>query len=353
MRRLFRPLLLPALFALLALVASACGDDAGSEGASASGSAPSASASDTDGVDAGGDSDAAEQSEPAAPEAQALQAVDQRGVEVALDEAPVRVVSVWDSVDAQNLLALGIEPVLIGRVSGGRPAPWVDDYAGIETYDLGAGPSVELLATYEPDLIVTASYDPESYPLLEGVAPLYVADNSIPWRDELRNLARLVGRADEAEALIAAHEAEIAAARAALADWDGTPLLVAAVSPANELVAFTDTSPISALLGELGLAPLVASTEGSATQSYSFELVGELAGDAFLLVDVSGLAGGDFEVINRNFLDGPIIGTVPAAAGGVYRISPESSAALRLVNGANLPYLLDELVTVLTGDPVQ
>ncbi|MEM9746699.1 MAG: ABC transporter substrate-binding protein [Actinomycetota bacterium] len=278
-----------------------------------------------------------------------LTAIDQRGVEVTLAEPPTRVVSVWDSIDAQNLLALGVEPILIGRVNGGRPAPWLDDYAGIETYDLGAGPSIELLLNYDPDLIVTASYDEPSYPLLEEIAPLYVADNGIPWRDELRRMAQLLGRTTEADALIADHEEAIAEAAEALTDWQGASLLVAAVSPAGELTAFTDTSPISDLLVEMGLTPLVASENGSATQSYSFELVSELEGDGFLFVDASGLAGLDFEAVNREFLDGPIVQTIPAADGGIFRISPESSAALRLVNGANLPYLLDELVAVLTA----
>ncbi|MEM7271817.1 MAG: ABC transporter substrate-binding protein [Actinomycetota bacterium] len=367
-----------AVVLAVATFAAACGggdDDAASSSASPSGS-EAASGSEADGETAA-DSDedeaqAADQGEDADPGADdtdtddtdagdgdaaggaaGLRAVDQRGVEVVLEAAPERVVSVWDSIDAQNLLALGIEPVLIGRVNAGRPAPWLDDYAGIETYDLGAGPSVELLATYQPDLIVTASYDPESYPLLEGIAPLYVADNGIPWRDELRTLAALVGRTDEAEALILDHEQAIEEAAAALVEWQGATILAAAVSPAGELTAFTDTSPISALLGELGFAPLVASIEGGETQSYSFELVGELEADAFLLVDVSGLAGADLEVINEQFLTGPIVETMPAADGGIYRISPASSAALRLVNAANLPFLLDELVTVLTGEPTQ
>ncbi|MEM9467227.1 MAG: ABC transporter substrate-binding protein [Actinomycetota bacterium] len=365
---------LVAAFVALTLLAAACGgDDESGDGpasdsstASASDSA-SASASAADPApeedqqeeesDEGGDpadEEPAVDEEPEAAETPAdLRATDQRGVEVTLDEPPLRVVSVWDSIDAQNLLALGIEPVLIGRVNEGRPAPWLDDYAGIETYDLGAGPSVELLATYQPDLIVIASYDPDSYPLLEEIAPLYVADNSIPWRDEIRSLAALVGRTTEAEALIASHEAAIAEAAAALADWQGATLFAAAVTPSSELTAFTDTSPISALLVELGLAPLVASIDGSNTQSYSLELIGDLEGDAFLLVDVSGLAGFDLEQLNQDFLGGPLIGTMPAAADGVYRISAESSAALRLVNAANLPYLLDELVRVLTGAPTQ
>ncbi|MEM8621132.1 MAG: AraC family transcriptional regulator [Actinomycetota bacterium] len=277
-----------------------------------------------------------------------LRATDLRGVEVSLDSPPERVVSVWDSVDAQNLLALGIEPVLIGRVGGGRPAPWVDDYAGIETYDLGEATNIEVIAAAMPDLIVTASYDDEAYPLLEEISPLYVADNSVPWRDELRNLAALVGRDDTAEAVIDDRQQVIDDAAARLSAWSGTSLVAGVVAPGDGgFVVFTDESPLSALLEEIGFAPLTPSPDGGATATYSLELLGELEGDALLFLDVSGIAGQDLSALNEAFLSGEIVGTIPATDGGIAEVGTESSAAARLVNAANLPYLVKELADTL------
>ncbi|MEM9607846.1 MAG: ABC transporter substrate-binding protein [Actinomycetota bacterium] len=334
----------------LVLVATACGDSDDGEDASATASATAETVVAESAAEMA--SEATEVEEAVVAGSAQLSAVDQRGVEVTLEGPPGRVVSIWDSIDAQNLLALGVEPVLVGRIGGGRPAPWVDDYAGLETYELGDGTNIEAVAAARPDLIVTASYDDAAYELLEQIAPLYVADNAIPWREELRRMAALLGRSEIAEEVIADRTAVIDAAAERLADWQGARLVAGVVSPGEEaLVLFTSLSPLSELLVDMGLGPLTDPIDDDDTETYSFELLGELEGDALLFLDVSGIAGQDLSTFNDEFLSGPIVDTIPAVAGGIAGVGPEASAAARLVNAANLPFLVEEITSSLEGLP--
>lgn len=154
--------------------------------------------------------------------------------------APERVVSLGYT-DQDALLALGVTPVAVRYWYGDAPNaifPWAEEAAD------GAAPEVlnmpygslnyEAILALQPDLIIAvgAGITQEEYDLLIQIAPTVAQsgeyiDFGMPWQETTRMIGAAVGKAAEAEALIAEVEAAFAAAREANPQFAGQAVVVA------------------------------------------------------------------------------------------------------------------------------
>lgn len=167
----------------LSLLAAACGDDGGSEsGASASGSDDSRPVSHAMGE-----------------------------TEVPTD--PQRVV-VLDSSFLDAALALEVTPVgaTEAEAGAGMPEYLADEVPEIEAVGLTDEPNIEAIAALRPDLILGARVRHEAlYDELSDIAPTVFTESSgTNWKEGLEVTAEALGATEEADELVAAHEARAA-----------------------------------------------------------------------------------------------------------------------------------------------
>jgi iron complex transport system substrate-binding protein len=334
-----------SLLVVLALaLAGACGgEDASSDGEGGSGSAGGAEAE--------------------APEGAFPVTIEHRYGETTVESEPERVVSVG-FIDQDPLLALGVVPVGIRDWYGDQPSavwPWAQDLLG------GAEPevlpaeelNVEAVAALDPDLIVGVSsgMTEEEYETLSQIAPTLAQsgdylDFGMPWQEGTRMIGRALGRLDEAEALIADVEDQLAAARAGNPGFEGAEATVSYVMDETSIGAYGPQDTRSRLLSDLGMVipPEIADLAGDQFYSqFSKEQIGLL--DRDLIVWIAGEPGVE-DAIRQD----PLHGQLRAAAEGreVFLTHLEGGAA-SFSSVVSLPYLLDTLVPKLAaavdGDP--
>lgn len=220
--------------------------------------------------------------------------------ETTIDAEPQRIVT-WGWGNEDAVIALGVTPVAIPfhAYGGGEDGikPWIEEaLAKTEgekpiVLENGSEPPFEQIAALEPDLIlaVFSGITEEQYALLSAIAPTvaYTGDAwSTPWQDVTRTVGKAIGKADEAEALVAEttawleeevakHPALKQITFASANDYDGS---MAVYAPLDARMKF---------LTDLGLTldPSVAENapdDGSFYYSLSYELLDNLEGDIFV-----------------------------------------------------------------------
>ncbi|MBD8507263.1 iron-siderophore ABC transporter substrate-binding protein [Hoyosella sp. G463] len=181
--------------------------------------------------------------------------------ETTIEESPQRVATWgWGSADAA--IALGVTPVAIqSQPYGGDEngmLPWVQealDEAGEAAPTMlpeGTDPPFEAIAAAAPDLIlaVYSGITETDYEQLSQIAPTVAYPDeawSTPWRDTIRIVGEALGKTDEADALLADIDAQIAAkaeehpelAGKSVAMVFNTPDAFYVYKPADARVAFT------------------------------------------------------------------------------------------------------------------
>jgi iron complex transport system substrate-binding protein len=198
---------------------------------------------------------------------------------------PQRIVTILGYVDFETILALRVKPVGAGTqggpVASGFAPHLGERTAGIEPLDWSQGAPVEKIASLRPDLIFAS--DKDSYDAVKGLAPTVPAgaadDGS--WKDDARYVASVLGRAPQAERLLADYEARAADLSAKLQP------VMAGRTVASPQVAY-DHSQVyvagenafsSIVMGEVGLklAPVLKGSD--ATVELSLENLADLDAD--------------------------------------------------------------------------
>ncbi|MFD1739223.1 ABC transporter substrate-binding protein [Bacillus salitolerans] len=129
------------------------------------------------------------------------------------EEAPKKVV-VLEWVYAENLLALGVQPVGVADIEGYKAWVKVDAELSADVVDVGTRqePNLEAIAQLQPDLIIAPKFRHEAIKAeLEGIAPTlffepYPTDESISQYDEMvstfQSIAKALDKEAEAENLL-------------------------------------------------------------------------------------------------------------------------------------------------------
>lgn len=214
---------------------------------------------------------------------------------------PERIV-VLEWVYAENLLALGVQPVGVADIAGYKD--WVDIPIPLsnEVVDVGTRqePNLEKLAELDPDLIIApASRVAEIYAQLSAIAPVlafdpYPTDSNITQYAEMKatfmTIASVVGREAAGETVLTAMEAHFAAARVQLgaAGVTGEPFVLAQAFGEDtvSIRLFTDNAMAVEIMEQIGLEN---AWDDETFQQYGFTTVGietlpELGGLNFFYV---------------------------------------------------------------------
>ena len=139
-------------------------------------------------------------------------------IEKQLGRIAVDYLPLWES-----MIMLGVQPVGMNG-SDNYSATWdaLQGYDLSDVVDFGSGSEInlELLATLEPDLILTQAWDVEQLDIAnyEKLAPVAVFDNKtkMDWKESLRQVGALLGLESRAESVIQQVEERLAAAKTEL-----------------------------------------------------------------------------------------------------------------------------------------
>lgn len=179
---------------------------------------------------------------------------------------PKRVVTVG-FVDHDAVLALGVAPVGVGTdeaTSPGQPFgiyPWAQKQLGdAAPRQLGyLTTNVEAIAALRPDLIlgVSSGLTEQEYRLMDAVAPTVAQpaeypDFFMPWPELTRTVGRALGRAEQAEQLVAGVQERFARARREHPEFAGRSVAYAGVLTDGGYYVEASASPRVSILTALG-----------------------------------------------------------------------------------------------------
>lgn len=282
-----------------------------------------------------------------------------------ITQPPQRIVTVG-LTEQDVLLALGITPVGTTEWFGGYPGaiwPWAQDKLSESVPEVvgdSQGVNFEKIATLQPDLILAlyAGLTQEQYDLLTQIAPVVAqpaayVDYGIPWQELAKQVGLAVGKAAEAEQLVATVEARFDQVRTDHPEFDGASALV--VTPYQGVWVYGREDVRGRLLTSLGFAlptGLDAITGAQFGSNLSLERVELLDVDALLWIgwpDQEPADGVRSMAVYQNLAVYQEGREVLVNEGDVL------GGATSFISVLSLPYLLDNLAPMLAaavdGDP--
>jgi iron complex transport system substrate-binding protein len=258
------------------------------------------------------------------------------------------------------LLSLGVqaagfaETQFINEEDWGQPVGnilYLGDY--VETMPINVGdrldPNLEVITSLHPDLILSELRDEAQMELLQQIAPTlaYQGNQADEWQRTIVPIAEALNIPQEAERVIAEHEAYIAEKRAELEPIIAEHPRVTFVSQNQDgvLSTFTTISWVGGLLADLGFELAFFPSERTATE-VSVEQFPELETD-IIIVGASGTATP--EIAQELWTSNPVLMAHPAsAAGRVYFVDYQLWSRLRGPISSRL--VTEELIRLLGAE---
>jgi iron complex transport system substrate-binding protein len=219
--------------------------------------------------------------------------------ETTIEEEPARVAAWgWGSADAA--IALGVVPVAVPSQSYGGDEdgmlPWNEaaiEAAGAEMPTVlteSEEPPYEEIIAADPDVIL-ATYSgitEEQYDKLSKIAPTVAYPGeawATPWREVITTTGEALGKAEEADRVLADIDAQVAEAAAEHPEFEGRT--IAAVADFGSFYVYRSADPRVRFLEDLGFetAPSVEeldTEESTFFYTLSYERVDQLTSDVLL-----------------------------------------------------------------------
>ncbi|MET0909773.1 MAG: iron-siderophore ABC transporter substrate-binding protein [Ilumatobacteraceae bacterium] len=284
--------------------------------------------------------------------------------ETVIESAPERVVVVG-LTEQDALLALGVTPVGVTDWFGGHEYavwPWAQDLLGDarpEVLNIDDGIQIERVAALDPDVIIGlySGITDLEYEQLSQIAPTVAqpgeyVDWGIPWQEQTLAVGKIVGKADEAAALVADVEAQFATTREAHPEFDGASGIMA--TPYEGIYVYGPEDVRGRFMSDLGfimpdeLAALAGDEFGFEVSLEQYELLNT---DVLVWLDVedagAAFGGGVYESM-----------TVHQEGREVFLDSESEDSlggATSFVTVLSLPFLLEGIVPMfaaaIDGDP--
>lgn len=250
---------------------------------------------------------------------------------------------------AEILISLGVMP--LGYASRQDLSPVVREIAPDVIYlpVIDTGPNLEQLAALEPDLIIGYSFlggnNPQDYDLISQIAPTVVFNDwpAYNWQDSTRQIAQLLGDAEQAETVIADYNARVAQIRREIAPDFGSDTVSA--------LLFFDTPWL--------YSPMHASPDGerlvySANVGWVYFDLGLIPGPEvvdFLAADQDGVPLAFFEIVHERLpdLQADHLIIFPGGYSGAEEISESYVEYTQSALWQTLPAVQQDQVYVITG----
>ena len=205
-----------------------------------------------------------------------------------------------------SMLALGVQPAAyaawieykdLKTQTYDNPASQIP-YLGqwVETKPMALGdrqsPSLERLALLKPDVILGEEWQNDRYSLMAQIAPTLLfsdrnKDEQQAWQNDIKGIAKALGKEAQAEELLAAWERQIAQARAALKPLLQTDPRIFLIS--SDLTTYINSQPESTtarLFKKIGFE--IVKPEGTEGETeISFETLSKIDADIIIVMSRS------------------------------------------------------------------
>jgi iron complex transport system substrate-binding protein len=276
-----------------------------------------------------------------------------------IPKQPKRVVTLGLS-DQDAVLALGVKPVGAVDWFKERPYglwPWTKDLWGKDTPQIvGERDDVdpEKVLNLKPDLILAlySGMTEDQYQELSKIAPTVgqpkdFPDYGAPWQEQTRMTGQALGKADEADELIADIDDKFAAVREEHADWKGRSVAVVDPFQPGKYAVFAKSDPKSVFMTEMGFAVPDAINE-AAGDNNAAEISSERADliDTDLLLFLTADPSAESRVKADPVYKGLKVARENRAMFVPYA-QPPIGAALSFNTVLSIPYAIDEFVPLL------
>jgi iron complex transport system substrate-binding protein len=278
---------------------------------------------------------------------------------VTIDKAPTRIAALGTQ-DGDNLLALGVVPAGVTKVSWGGDdqgsTPWFESElqklgGSMPTqYDDSDSVPIDEIAKLAPDLILATNYSltRQQYAQLSKIAPVVAypgAPWTTSWQDSLALDAKAIGREAEGEQVLERTERELADAKAANPDLVGKTFIWGALQTADlsSVSFYTPEDARPQFLTSLGMvdAPIIEklSKKGQFYGTVSAERSADLVSDVFLTY-------GEKPSDAATYTADRLIGQIPAIKAGhlaTYLADPVALSGT-IPDPLSIPYAVEHFV---------
>ncbi|HEU5475885.1 MAG TPA: iron-siderophore ABC transporter substrate-binding protein [Actinophytocola sp.] len=280
-----------------------------------------------------------------------------------ITDVPQRVVAAGFR-DQEYMLALGMVPVgirdwygpehpyeqwpWVGPALGGKPAPEI--HSGFDELNL------EKIAALRPDLITTVYSDvsKEVYDQLSKIAPTVAQgagaeDFTMSWQDETKLIGQSLGRAKQADELIASTEKSFTDAAAAHPEFKGKTIGVLQFGDPGKFYVLNPTDPKARFFTDLGFTvpdSLVQLVGSESNKEVSFERL-DLLADLDLVVWLSG-EDPDSKALEDGVNNDQLYQSLKSVKEGRDIFLTKGSDALAWGSPLSLPSALTDIVPQLT-----
>lgn len=243
------------------------------------------------GVSCGDDDDdtaADESPSPSATAAPTTRRVNHAFGQVEVPANPQRVI-VTDNNALPFVLELGVVPLAAGSLDG-TFHPALDALGASDIVPFARDePDYELVASLDPDLIIGSSFTilnrvADGVATYERLAPLAAVDSDLPIFEQIRGYARILGREERAEALIAEFQTSI---RDLATDVSVEEISIARAFGDADVFIYTETEPFTSLWLDLLGVRCVPNSEGASAAGTIIapaERLGDLQGEALVVI---------------------------------------------------------------------
>lgn len=157
------------------------------------------------------------------------------------------------------LYSLDVKPIAIPDCRDEYPSYLKGSFKNVLRLKDAGWPDFETIRSVRPDFILAPAWKyQKNYETLTRIAPTVLLPERDDWRDELRDMADVLGKRREAERVIQAYESKVAAARERLRTIVGDESVIYLRIVENEAIVYgTHTSRGKIIYQELGLKPSI------------------------------------------------------------------------------------------------
>jgi len=237
--------------------------------------------------------------------------------------APERVV-VLDTGELDSAMSLGVTPVgSVEAVEGLGFPSYLEETGGIEDVGTIEEPSLEKIATLEPDLILSSKLRHEQiYDQLSQIAPtVFTETTGVTWKENFMKHAEAMNRTGEAKRIMAGYRNRLDGFRREMGGRLGeTEVSVVRFLP-GETRIYQKESFIGTVLEDAGLPrPPSQDVDEFAILSVSQEAIPDMAGDT-IFVTIYGAVG---DTPRQEIISDPLWRKLDAVRQGrVYEVSDD------------------------------
>ena len=278
---------------------------------------------------------------------------------VTIAKRPTRIAALGTQ-DGDNLLALGVVPAGVTKVSWGGDAkgstPWFEDQLAKlggtmpTQYDDSDSVPIDEIAKVAPDLILATNYSltKQQYKQLSKIAPVVAYPGpawTTTWQDSLALDAKALGLESKGQQILEQTEQELADAKAAHPELAGKTFIWGALETTDlsSVSFYTPEDSRPEFLVSLGMvnAPVIdkLSKKGQFYGTVSAERYADLKSDVFLTY-------GEKASDAATFTGDKLIGQIPAIKAGHLAtfLADPTALAGTIPDPLSIPYAVDHFV---------